>query len=175
MARAGDPRHVQSGSEPGFKRILDSLHPGDLGAARSGHRSRGAGQPDPRQGGWPLGVSGAWVIARRRTHQETGPARDAGASPMERRRSCGPRVWTWREHRLPGCREDPDAQRGISDIPPEEIANAALHVLKGQVSMPADDLIQQRAGRWGSSAWAEMSERVSEPESILCERRCLRG
>jgi hypothetical protein len=54
---------------------------------------------------------------------------------------------SFREFRVPG---DPDkARRGPADIPVEEIANGALYILKGQISLPADDLMLETARLFG--------------------------
>ncbi|MBI2842661.1 MAG: DUF3320 domain-containing protein [Armatimonadetes bacterium] len=66
------------------------------------------------------------------------------------------RVFLWRpevnpDHyrlfRVPG--DDDTSRRGAEDLPPEEIANAALHVLEDQVSMPVDDLVSETARVFG--------------------------
>ena len=44
---------------------------------------------------------------------------------------------------------DPASRRDAEDIPPEEIANAALHVLRGQISLPEADLIRETARLFG--------------------------
>ena len=66
------------------------------------------------------------------------------------------RVFLWPEHidrnhfrifRVPG--KDNDSRRNAADIPPEEIANAAQHIIKEQVSLPIDDLVSETARLFG--------------------------
>ncbi|HOF88630.1 MAG TPA: DUF3320 domain-containing protein, partial [Armatimonadota bacterium] len=49
--------------------------------------------------------------------------------------------------RVPG--NDPHSRRDASDLPPEEIANAALYVLQQQVSLPMEDLVRETARLFG--------------------------
>ncbi len=53
----------------------------------------------------------------------------------------------FRDFRMPG---DTDrSRRDATDIPREEIANGALYILKGQISIPADDLVSETARLFG--------------------------
>jgi very-short-patch-repair endonuclease len=51
------------------------------------------------------------------------------------------------EFRVPGGEES--ARRDADDLPPEEIANAALHVLQRQISLPVEDLVREIARLFG--------------------------
>lgn len=54
---------------------------------------------------------------------------------------------TYSEFRVPGGEEN--SRRDADDLPPEEIANAALHVLQGQLSLPTQDLVRELARLFG--------------------------
>jgi hypothetical protein len=49
--------------------------------------------------------------------------------------------------RVPG--NDDNTRRNADELPPEEIANAALSIIENQVSMPADDLVSETARMFG--------------------------
>jgi len=49
--------------------------------------------------------------------------------------------------RLPG--DSAEARREATDIPPEEIANAAQHLLSQHISLPLDDLVRETARLFG--------------------------
>lgn len=49
--------------------------------------------------------------------------------------------------RVPGA--DGASRRSADELPPEEVANAALHILEGQISMPIDDLVTETARLFG--------------------------
>lgn len=53
----------------------------------------------------------------------------------------------FRIFRVPGC--DEASKRVADELPPEEIANAALHVLENQISLPSDDLVNETARIFG--------------------------
>jgi very-short-patch-repair endonuclease len=122
-------------------------------------------------------VAACWGI-RRVGHRVEERIKKLAPRARCRRTPHGEKAFLWPEGLDPaeytGFRaagEDPDAQRGISDIPPEEIANAALHVLKGQVSMPADDLIQQTGRALGfQRVGRNVREGIRAGIDLLCER-----
>ena len=53
----------------------------------------------------------------------------------------------YRAFRLPG--DSAEARREAADIPPEEIANAAQHLLGQHISLPLDDLVRETARLFG--------------------------
>jgi hypothetical protein len=54
---------------------------------------------------------------------------------------------TYTAYRMSG--DGPDAQRKADDLPAEEIANAALEVLRAQISLPEADLVREVARLFG--------------------------
>lgn len=54
---------------------------------------------------------------------------------------------TYTTYRIPG--KDDDAKRNAEDLPPEEIANAAMHIIEQQISLPMSDLIRETARIFG--------------------------
>lgn len=50
---------------------------------------------------------------------------------------------TYSEFRVPGGEEY--SRLDADDLPPEEIANAALHLLRGQLTLPVEDLVREVA------------------------------
>lgn len=55
--------------------------------------------------------------------------------------------YSYESFRIPSF--DETTRRTADDLPPEEIANAALYVLKGQVSLPVDALVREVARVFG--------------------------
>ena len=53
----------------------------------------------------------------------------------------------YRTFRLPG--DSAEARREATDIPPEEIANAAQHLLSQHISLPLDTLVRETARLFG--------------------------
>jgi very-short-patch-repair endonuclease len=60
---------------------------------------------------------------------------------------CGTNPSEYKLFRVPG--KDEASKRSADELPPEEIANAGLHVLKNQISLPIDDLICETARVFG--------------------------
>jgi hypothetical protein len=70
------------------------------------------------------------------------------------------------EFRVAG--DDPDSERSLKEIPLIEIANAVLHVLDAQASLPEDDLIRETAKVFGvNRAGRIVRERVADSLKIL--------
>ena len=53
----------------------------------------------------------------------------------------------YRAFRIPG--DSANARRDATDLPPEEIANAAQHLLNQHISLPMDDLVRETARLFG--------------------------
>lgn len=73
---------------------------------------------------------------------------------------------TYSDFRVPG-----DARREAGDLPPEEIANAAVHVLKWQVSLPVDDLVRELARLFGYQRIGQQVDRCLRQGIALLLRR----
>lgn len=70
--------------------------------------------------------------------------------------------------RTPG--DDPDSKRKIGEIPLVEVINATAFVLKGQVSMPAEDLMKETVKLFGfQRTGATIQARISEAIQRLVE------
>jgi hypothetical protein len=75
--------------------------------------------------------------------------------------------------RTPG--NDPESKRKIGEIPLVEIVNAAAFVLRGQVSMPAEDLVRETAKLFGfQRTGAAIQARISEAIERLVEDNQIR-
>jgi len=75
------------------------------------------------------------------------------------------------EFRTPG--EDPESKRKIGEIPFVEIVNGTVSVLKGQFSMPAEDLVRETARLFGfQRAGPTIQKRIAEAiEHLIRESR----
>ena len=70
--------------------------------------------------------------------------------------------------RTPG--DDPESKRKIGEIPLVEVINATAFVLRGQVSMPAEDLMRETAKLFGfQRTGASIQARISEAIERLVE------
>ncbi|MHC5081724.1 MAG: DUF3320 domain-containing protein, partial [Planctomycetota bacterium] len=75
----------------------------------------------------------------------------------------------YRDFRVPGSH--PDSVRESEDFPAEELANAALHVLRGQIGLPEGDLIRETAQVFGfHRAGRILHERIQQGIGILVQR-----
>jgi len=67
--------------------------------------------------------------------------------------------------------EDGSGDRRPEDLPPEEIANAALEILRGHVSMTMLDLSRETARRLGySRLGSRLTEAMEEGIRLICAR-----
>jgi len=74
------------------------------------------------------------------------------------------------DFRVPG-RSD-DSRRGAEDLPPEEVSNAALAVMKNQISIPQTDLIRETALLLGFQRVGQNVERyIDEGISLLLKTK----
>ena len=77
----------------------------------------------------------------------------------------------YRSFRVPGV--DERSRRDASDIPPEEIAAAALCVLASQVSLPMSDLIREVARLLGFQRTGQTVEQyIRKGVELLLGRGC---
>ncbi|MEN6520926.1 MAG: DUF3320 domain-containing protein [Armatimonadota bacterium] len=89
------------------------------------------------------------------------------------------RVFLWRPEVTPGHYRifrvpgnDDASRRSANELPPEEIANAALHILEGQISMPIDDLVNETARIFG---FARTGQTVASNMRVGIETLLKRG
>lgn len=73
------------------------------------------------------------------------------------------------QFRVPGASED--SRRDAKDICPEEVANAVLHVLSEQGSMPRPDLIRETARLLGFQRVGQTVEKYMQAGIVLLEQR----
>lgn len=100
-------------------------------------------------------VAGHWGIGKVGARVGERISQIAARANVSRKKSGG-RTFLWRpdvtpDHyrvfRVPG--NDDASRRSADELPPEEIANAALHVLENQISMPTDNLVSETARIFG--------------------------
>jgi len=95
------------------------------------------------------------------------------------RTKSGAKIFLWkpdvspghfRIFRVPEC--DEASKRGADDLPTEEIANTALHILENQISLPTNDLINETARIFG---FARTGQAVASSMRIGIETLLKRG
>ncbi|MDO8673478.1 MAG: DUF3320 domain-containing protein, partial [Dehalococcoidia bacterium] len=100
-------------------------------------------------------IISAWGMPKMSSRIEA-RIREVGAALKLRTTMCGASIFYWPEavdpaqyesFRIPS--EGKQTRRDAEDIPPEESANAALEVLRQQISLPEDDLVREVARLFG--------------------------
>jgi hypothetical protein len=76
---------------------------------------------------------------------------------------------TYAGFRIPG--DDPDSQRSPEDLPVEEVANAALHVLGQEISLPLEDLARSTSRVFGfQRAGPVVQDRMQRGIRLLADK-----